>query len=60
MRPLPPHDKMVEVSVRDMGTTALGEPVSMPILIAPTAFQGLAHPERGVATVKAAAFELVF
>jgi isopentenyl diphosphate isomerase/L-lactate dehydrogenase-like FMN-dependent dehydrogenase len=51
---------MVEVSFRDMGTTALGEPVSMPILIAPTAFQGLAHPERGVATVKAAAFELVF
>jgi len=49
---------MVEVSVRDMGTTALGEPVSMPILIAPTAFQGLAHPEREVATVKAAAFEL--
>jgi isopentenyl diphosphate isomerase/L-lactate dehydrogenase-like FMN-dependent dehydrogenase len=34
---------LVDVSQRHMGTTALGEPVSMPILIAPTAFQGLAH-----------------
>jgi len=45
---------LVDVSKRHMGTTALGEPVSMPILIAPTAFQGLAHPEAEVATVKAA------
>jgi isopentenyl diphosphate isomerase/L-lactate dehydrogenase-like FMN-dependent dehydrogenase len=45
---------LVDVSERHMGTTALGEPVSMPILIAPTAFQGLAHPEGEVATVKAA------
>jgi isopentenyl diphosphate isomerase/L-lactate dehydrogenase-like FMN-dependent dehydrogenase len=45
---------LVDVSERRMGTTALGEPVSMPILIAPTAFQGLAHPEGEVATVKAA------
>jgi isopentenyl diphosphate isomerase/L-lactate dehydrogenase-like FMN-dependent dehydrogenase len=26
---------LVDVSVRDMSTTVLGEPVSMPILIAP-------------------------
>ena len=45
---------LVDVSVRHMGTTALREHVSMPILIAPTAFQGLAHPEGEVATVKAA------
>ena len=45
---------LVDVSERHMGTTALGEPVSMPILIAPTAFQGLAHPKGEVATVKAA------
>lgn len=45
---------LVDVSKRCMGTTALGEPVSMPILIAPTAFQGLAHSEGEVATVKAA------
>jgi 4-hydroxymandelate oxidase len=48
-----PH-VLVDVSRRDIGTTVLGEPVSMPILIAPTAFQGLAHPEGEVATVKAA------
>jgi 4-hydroxymandelate oxidase len=45
---------LVDVSERRMGTTALGDPVSMPILIAPTAFQGLAHPQGEVATVKAA------
>ena len=45
---------LVDVSERHMATTALGEPVSMPILVAPTAFQGLAHPEGEVATVKAA------
>jgi isopentenyl diphosphate isomerase/L-lactate dehydrogenase-like FMN-dependent dehydrogenase len=45
---------LVDVSKRQMATTALGEPVSMPILIAPTAFQGLAHPTGEVATAKAA------
>ena len=45
---------LVDVSERHMATTALGQPVSMPILIAPTAFQGLAHPKGELATVKAA------
>src|SRR6516162_4670859 len=45
---------LVDVSARDLGTTVLGESVSMPILIAPTAFHGLAHPEGEVATTKAA------
>jgi 4-hydroxymandelate oxidase len=45
---------LVDVSQRQMSTTVLGEPVSMPILIAPTSFQGLAHPEGEVATAKAA------
>jgi isopentenyl diphosphate isomerase/L-lactate dehydrogenase-like FMN-dependent dehydrogenase len=45
---------LVDVRERNMATTALGEPVSMPILIAPTSFQGLAHPEGEVATAKAA------
>ena len=45
---------LVDVTQRQMGTTVLGEPVSMPILIASTAFQGLAHPEGEVATTKAA------
>ena len=44
---------LVDVSARDLGTTVLGEPVSMPILIAPTALHGLAHPEGEVATTKA-------
>jgi 4-hydroxymandelate oxidase len=45
---------LVDVSARDTSTTVLGEPVSMPILIAPTGFQGLAHPEGEIATTKAA------
>ncbi len=45
---------LVDVSVRDMSTTVLGERVSMPILIAPTALQGLAHPEGEIATTRAA------
>ncbi|MGA7904539.1 MAG: alpha-hydroxy-acid oxidizing protein [Terrimicrobiaceae bacterium] len=40
---------LVDVSVRDMSTTVLGERVSMPILIAPTALQGLAHAEGEIA-----------
>jgi 4-hydroxymandelate oxidase len=45
---------LVDVSVREMGTIVLGEPVSMPILIAPTGLQGLAHPEGELATTRAA------
>ena len=43
------------VSQRDLATTVLGQPVSMPILIAPMAFQGMAHPNGEVATTRAAA-----
>lgn len=46
---------LVDVSQRDLSTEILGEPVSMPILIAPMAFQCLAHPEGEIATAKAAA-----
>lgn len=44
------------VDVRDCGmqTTALGTPVSMPVLIAPTAFHGLADPEGECAVAQAA------
>lgn len=45
---------LIDVSVREMATTVLGEPVSMPILIAPTALPGLAHPEGEIAKTKAA------
>jgi 4-hydroxymandelate oxidase len=43
-----------DVRDRDLTTTVLGQPVSMPILIGPTAFHGLAHAEAEVATVRAA------
>ncbi|HEU5199456.1 MAG TPA: alpha-hydroxy acid oxidase [Ktedonobacterales bacterium] len=38
----------------DLGTTVLGTPVSMPVLVAPTALQGLACPEGECATAQAA------
>jgi 4-hydroxymandelate oxidase len=45
---------LVDVSRRDPSTTLLGQAVSMPILVAPTAFHRLAHPEGEVATARAA------
>jgi len=45
---------LVDVSTCEMRTTVLGTPVSMPILIAPTGFQCLAHPEGECATVRGA------
>ncbi len=45
---------LVDVSTCDMRTTVLGTPLSMPILLAPTAFHGLAHPEGECATARAA------
>jgi 4-hydroxymandelate oxidase len=43
-----------DVSTRDMATSVLGIPVSMPILLAPTACHQLAHPDGEVATARAA------
>jgi 4-hydroxymandelate oxidase len=45
---------LVDVSARDMTTSVLGQKISMPIMIAPTAFQRMAHPDGEVATTKAA------
>jgi 4-hydroxymandelate oxidase len=45
---------LVDVSRRDMTTTVLGQPVSMPQLVAPTAFHRLATPEGELATARAA------
>src|SRR5262245_35159601 len=45
---------LVDVSRRDLTTSALGQPVSMPVLVAPTAFHRLAHPEGELATARAA------
>lgn len=46
---------LVDVGVRDLSTTVLGTEVSMPILLAPTAFHRMAHPDGELATARAAA-----
>src|SRR3954469_13900411 len=45
---------LVDVSARDLSTTILGQRIAMPILVAPTAFQRLAHDEGERATARAA------
>ncbi len=45
---------LVNVSQCDTTTAVLGTPVSMPILIAPTAWHTLAHPDGEPATARAA------
>lgn len=45
---------LVDVSKVDLSTEILGERLSMPVLLAPTAFQRLAHPEGELATARAA------
>ena len=55
---LPLHYRvLVDVSNRDLSTTVLGTPVSMPVLVAPTAFHKLACEAGELATVRAAAAE---
>ena len=44
---------MVDVTTRSLATTVLGVPVSMPVLVAPTAMQKLAHPDGECATARA-------
>jgi isopentenyl diphosphate isomerase/L-lactate dehydrogenase-like FMN-dependent dehydrogenase len=46
---------LVDIGTVTTATSVLGADVSMPILIAPTAFQRLAHPEGETATARAAA-----
>ncbi|HEX5466717.1 MAG TPA: alpha-hydroxy acid oxidase [Candidatus Limnocylindrales bacterium] len=46
---------LVDVSHVDCGTTLLGTPFAAPIGLAPTALQGLAHPEGEVLAARAAA-----
>jgi len=48
------HRVLVDVSHVDLTTTMLGQPVSMPIALAPAAFHKLAHPEGEAATARAA------
>jgi 4-hydroxymandelate oxidase len=46
---------LVDVSRPSTATTVLGTPVASPILVAPTAFHRLAHPDGEVASARAAA-----
>jgi isopentenyl diphosphate isomerase/L-lactate dehydrogenase-like FMN-dependent dehydrogenase len=46
---------LVDVSSCDTSATVLGQRVSMPILVAPTAFHGLVHPEGEIGTARGAA-----
>jgi 4-hydroxymandelate oxidase len=45
---------LVDVSQRTAATTVLGTEVSFPVLVAPMAFQGLAHPEGEAAMARGA------
>jgi 4-hydroxymandelate oxidase len=45
---------LVDVSHIELATMLLGQPMSMPVLLAPTAFHRLAHPEGELATARAA------
>jgi 4-hydroxymandelate oxidase len=46
---------LVDVSACDLGTTVVGQPVSMPLITAPCALNALAHPEGELAVARAAA-----
>jgi isopentenyl diphosphate isomerase/L-lactate dehydrogenase-like FMN-dependent dehydrogenase len=46
---------LVDVSERDPGTTLLGRPRPHPVVVAPTAYHRLAHPDGEEATARAAA-----
>lgn len=45
-----------DVSQRDLSTTFLNQHVSMPIAVAPTAMQKMAHPEGELATARGLCF----
>jgi 4-hydroxymandelate oxidase len=45
---------LADVGHRDLSTVVLGQPVAMPILVAPTAFHRMATPEGEKATARAA------
>lgn len=45
---------LVDVSAINVATTVLGEPIALPVLLAPTAFNRLAHPDGEMAAARAA------
>lgn len=46
------HRVLVDVSARSTATTVLGHAVPSPVIVAPTAFHGLAHPEAEAASAR--------
>jgi 4-hydroxymandelate oxidase len=48
---------LVDVAKPELGATVLGAPVSTPLLVAPTAYHRMAHPEGELASARAAAAE---
>ena len=48
-----------DVSKRDISTTILGEKISMPLGVSPTAFQRMAHPDGECGNVKGK-LEMIF
>ena len=46
---------LVDVSAIDTATTVLGQPIALPVMLAPTAFNRLAHPDGELAAARAAA-----
>jgi isopentenyl diphosphate isomerase/L-lactate dehydrogenase-like FMN-dependent dehydrogenase len=46
---------LVDIEGTTTATTVLGTPVSMPLLVAPTAYQRMAHPDGEAGTARAAA-----
>ena len=49
------HRVLRDLSGRTLATTVLGRNVALPIVVAPTAFQKMAHPEGEIATARAVA-----
>ena len=45
---------LADVAKRDLSTTVLGHRLAMPIIVAPTAFHGLAHAQGELASVRGA------
>jgi L-lactate dehydrogenase (cytochrome) len=45
---------MMDVSARDLGTTIVGEPVGLPVVLAPTGFMGVVYPDGELHAAKAA------
>jgi 4-hydroxymandelate oxidase len=46
---------LADVAERDLSTTVLGQPIALPVLLAPTSHQRLAHPDAELATARGAA-----